>query len=73
MSDIVKTRSLREKFHQDHWDDLQKSGLSEETIISAGIYSVPPGDISKMLGFNPQKVESALAFPYPGTELGPPV
>lgn len=52
--------------HHPHSADLRSSGLSEETIREAGIYSVRPGDISKI--FNHPKVESMLAFPYPGTD-----
>lgn len=57
------------KFHPDHLADLKKSGLSEETIKIAGIYTVPPDRISKILGWNPPQVTSALAFPYPGKDF----
>ena len=50
----------------DHLKDLKKSRLTDETIREARIYSVPPRDISKI--FNHPKVESMLAFPYPGTD-----
>lgn len=59
----MKSKS-KDSFHPDHWADLQKSGLSDEIIQSAGLYSVRPTDIPRILGFNPQKVDSALAFPY---------
>ncbi|MGA2465525.1 MAG: DUF3854 domain-containing protein [Thermodesulfobacteriota bacterium] len=49
-----------------HLEDLRKSGLNDNTIKEAGIYSVRPGDISKI--FNHPRVESTLAFPYPGTD-----
>lgn len=49
-----------------HLEHLKKGGLSEETVREAGIYSVRPGDISKI--FNHPKIESMLAFPYPGTD-----
>jgi hypothetical protein len=49
-----------------HLADLRKSGLTDETIREAGIYSVRPGDISKI--FNHPKIESMLVFPYPGTD-----
>lgn len=53
--------------HPDHLANLRKkSGLSDESIRDAKIYSVPPRDISKI--FNHPKVESMLAFPYPGTD-----
>lgn len=55
---------MKGKLHPDHLKDLLKSGLDAETISTAGIYSVCPTDIPRLLGFNPQKVESALCFPY---------
>ena len=51
-----------------HRQDLEKSGLSEETIEKAGIKSVPPGSISKALGYNNINIESAYLIPYPGTD-----
>jgi len=50
-----------------HLKDLKKSGLSEETIQQAKIYSVPPCDIDKQLGANYSWMEgkSLMAFPYP--------
>ncbi|MFQ5861489.1 MAG: DUF3854 domain-containing protein [Candidatus Brocadiales bacterium] len=49
--------------HPEHLDDLRKSGLTNDTIKEAGIYSVCPGDISKI---NPDpRIKSMLAFPYP--------
>lgn len=53
---------------EEHLKDLLVSGLSEETIKNAGIYSERPGDITKILGWN-APVNSLLAFPYPGTEF----
>jgi hypothetical protein len=55
-------------FHPDHLSDLQKSGLNDEMTKIMGVYSVRPGNISRMLGWNPERVESALAFPYPSVE-----
>jgi hypothetical protein len=49
-------------FHPDHLADLRKSGLSDETIEQAGLYSVRPNDIKKVTGI--VKVESMLAIPY---------
>ena len=51
--------------HPDHLADLRKSGLSDETIKKADIYSVPPRDINKKLGFNAPHIESMMAFSYP--------
>ncbi len=53
--------------HPDHAADLRKSGLTPETIAAMAVYSVPPSDIPQLLGWNPEQVQSALAFPYPGT------
>lgn len=52
--------------HPDHLADLHKSGLTDETIESSGIYTVTPGDIGKKLGGLGNNVVSALAFPYAG-------
>ena len=61
---------LRLAFHPDHWHDLNvKSGISSEMIRRAYLFSVRPCDLSRILGWNPEQVHSALAFPYPGTEL----
>lgn len=54
--------------HPDHLQNLRKSGLSDETIQQEGIYSVPPRDINKKLGFNDSRIESVMAFPYPGCD-----
>lgn len=50
--------------HPEHLADLKKSGLSEATIKNSGIYSVPPRDISKKMGFSDSRVTSLMAFPY---------
>lgn len=52
--------------HPDHLADLRKSGLADGTIRAAGLYSVRPCDLSRIVGFVPQGVTSALAFPYAG-------
>jgi len=51
----------------DHLADLKKSSLSDEFIEKAGIYSVPPGDIPKIMGWD-APINSMLAFPYPETD-----
>src|SRR5262245_17564065 len=48
--------------HPDHLADLRKSGLSDDTIAQAGLYSVRPNDIKHVTSI--AKVESMLAFPY---------
>lgn len=54
--------------HPDHLADARKSALSDETVRENGIHSVPPCDIAKKLEGRFPKVESLLAFPYPGCE-----
>jgi hypothetical protein len=54
--------------HPDYLADLRKSGLSDETIRRVGIYSVVPRDINGKIGFNDPKIESVMAFPYPGCD-----
>jgi hypothetical protein len=49
--------------HPDHRADLEKSGITEATIKAAGIYSVPPDQINRILGWN-APIDSLLAFPY---------
>ena len=51
-----------------HIEDLRKSGLNDETIQEAGLKSVPPRLINKILGFN-AKINSLLEIPYPGTDF----
>jgi len=52
--------------HPEYLEDLRRSGLTDETIQAAGIYTVPPDEIGKKLGGMGNGVVSALAFPYPG-------
>lgn len=59
-----KTDEHNLSLHPAHLADLRKSGLLDKTIQEAGIYSVPPVDISKKLEGHLPKVESLLAFPY---------
>ena len=49
-------------FQPEHLIDLRNSGLSDETIEQAGLYSVRPGDIKHVTSHT--KVESMLAIPY---------
>jgi len=53
-------------FHPEHLADLRGSGINDDTIDLMGLHSVRPQDIPKEVGWNPEKVESLLAFPYPG-------
>lgn len=54
--------------HPEHLADLHKSRLSNETILEAGIKSVPPRDIPKKLGFDIPGLVSMYEIPYPGWE-----
>ncbi len=48
-----------------HLQDLQSSGLSEETITASGCYSATEATVRELLGFG---VGPGLVFPFPGTE-----
>jgi hypothetical protein len=51
-----------------HYEDLQKSGLSDDTIEKAGIKSVSPDHVNERVGFNVHGVSSAYEIPYPGCD-----
>lgn len=66
------------ELHQDHLKDLRKSGLVDEVIQAAEVYSICGKDVAEILGKNTKGVESLLAFPYPGInftryKLFPPI
>jgi hypothetical protein len=44
--------------------DLQKSGLLP-IIQAAGLYTARPGDINRLAGFEPERVNSTLVTPTP--------
>lgn len=46
-----------------HIADLKRSGLSDETIAEAGVFSVSSDEVRNILGFNPNN-SPGLAFPY---------
>jgi AAA domain/Domain of unknown function (DUF3854) len=52
----------------EHKTDLFNSGLTEETILAAKIYSARPDTIDKLLGFK-APINSLMVFPYPGTDF----
>ena len=57
----------------EHRADLQKSGLTDETIRASKIRSVPPDLIALLVGFSEsavREVRSALLFPYPDPRGG---
>ncbi len=47
-----------------HYDDLNRSGITDETIKGAGIKSVRPADINKKLGFEMYGIQSMYEIPY---------
>ena len=51
----------------EHYEDLKKSGHSDETIQEAGIKSVRPGDINKIFGYETY-AKSCYEIPYSGTD-----
>jgi putative DNA primase/helicase len=58
-------------FHRDHLADLRASGLTDDTIRAAGVYSIRPCDIAHFFGRRgvPEEVSSALCFPYQGGDF----
>ncbi len=60
------TGAVTLSLHPDHLADLRKSGLADDMVRAAGLHSVRPCDLSRIIGFAPQGVTSALEFPYAG-------
>jgi len=54
--------------HPAHLADLERSGLTPDTILAAGVYSVSPDEIGKKLGGHDSGISSLLAFPYSGCD-----
>ncbi len=54
--------------HPLHLQDLRKSGVSDQTVIEAGIVTVPPGDINREVGYSDPSIRSAYRIPYPGLD-----
>ncbi len=52
------------KLDPQHYDDLKKSRLSDDTIREAGIKSVSPDLINKKLGFNVHGLVSMYEIPF---------
>lgn len=69
---LVPSGNLALCFHPDHMADLRASGLSDETIRAAGVYSIRPCDLAHFFNLRrgiPEEVNSALCFPYQGGEF----
>lgn len=52
------------EFHPDHLTDIRRSGLSNETILTAGIVTVMPSVINKCLGYSLPGLISMYEIPY---------
>lgn len=56
----------RSELHPEHLADLRKSGLTDATIATQKIRTIPPSLIDQLAGFRvPAAVTSAYAIPYP--------
>jgi len=68
---IIPAGNFAVNFHPDHLADLRVSGLTDETIRAAGVYSIRPCDIALFFGRRgvPEEVSSALCFPYQGGDF----
>ena len=54
------------QLHAEHLADLRRSNLTDETIVKHQIFTVSPGDIPRLLGFDPKPVQSAYLIGPPG-------
>jgi putative DNA primase/helicase len=62
---VVPSMDIRLGLHPDHLADLRASGLTDETIRAAGVYSLRPHDLAHFFSWGvPAELESALCFPY---------
>lgn len=69
---IGGSANLALHLHADHLVDLRASGLSDETIRAACVYSLRPRDIALFFNLRrgvPAEIETALCFPYQGGEF----
>jgi len=64
---MMAVTSTTSELFPEHRADLEKSGLSDETIKIAGLCSLPASALEPLLGWVPP-VESGLVIPYPGEE-----
>jgi len=66
---LIGSTNLAVHFHPDHIADLRASGLTDDTILAAGVYSLRPRDLAQFFNLRqgvPEKIESALCFSYQG-------
>ena len=60
--------------HPEALEDLRRSGLSDATIVEAGLSTPAPGDLARLVGLRlAGKVRHVLVFPYDAAaHAGPP-
>jgi hypothetical protein len=69
---VGDSANLALHLHADHLADLRPSGLNDETIRKAGVYSLRPSDLRLFFSARkgvPPSIETALCFPYQGGEF----
>src|SRR5215475_14930902 len=68
---IGDSANLALHLHPDPLADLRASGLNDETIKWAGVYSIRPCDLSLFFsrGNVPTEISTALCFPYQGGDF----
>lgn len=66
---LIPSGDLALRFHPEHYADLKKSGLSDDTIRRAGVYSLAPRWLDKFFHQVPAEIETVLCFPYQGGEF----
>ena len=69
---VGDSANLALHLHPDHVADLRASGLTDDTIRAAGVYSIRPRDIALFFSARkgvPSSIETALCFPYQGGEF----
>jgi putative DNA primase/helicase len=66
---FINSSSISLHLYADHLADLRASGLTDDTIRAAGVYSVSPRDVDHFFHRVPAEIETVLCFPYQGAEF----
>jgi putative DNA primase/helicase len=66
---LIGDSNIALHLHFDHSADLRASGLSDDTIKAAGVHSLAPRWLERFFHRVPDEIESALCFPYQGSEF----
>jgi hypothetical protein len=69
---VGDSANLALHLYPDHLADLRASGLNDDTIRAASVYSIRPRDIALFFSARkgvPPSIETALCFPYQGGEF----